>query len=59
MASSFIERGLVDEYQLVVHPVVIGHGTPYFPPLNGPLKLRLTETKRFQAGVVALTYVAA
>jgi len=59
LASQFIERGLVDVYQLVVHPVSIGRGTPFFPPLASPLRLHLTETKRFESGVVALTYVRA
>ncbi len=31
LASAFIERGLVDEYRVVVHPVAIGAGTPFFP----------------------------
>ena len=30
LASAFIRRGLIDEYRLVVHPVVIGAGTPFF-----------------------------
>ena len=34
IAWQFIERGLVDEYRLVVHPVVIGSGTPFFPRLG-------------------------
>ena len=56
LAGQFIERGLVDVYQLVVHPVSIGSGTPFFPALNQPLRLHLIETKRFESGVVALTY---
>src|SRR5215213_4254763 len=59
LAAQFIERGLVDIYQMVVHPVSIGGGTPFFPSLPSPLRLHLTETKRFKSGVVALTYVPA
>jgi dihydrofolate reductase len=59
LAAQFIERGLVDEYNVVVHPVSIGAGTPMFPTLPQPLRLHLTETKRFESGVVALTYVPA
>jgi len=59
LAASFIRRGLVDEYQLVVHPVVLGAGTPFFPALEDPLGLRLTETRRFDSGVVYLGYAAA
>lgn len=56
-AWQFIERGLVDEYRLVVHPVAIGAGTPFFPP-GGRLQLRQTAVKRFDSGVLALTYAA-
>jgi len=59
LAASFIRRGLVDEYRLLVHPVVLGAGTPFFPALEDPLGLRLTETRRFDSGVVYLGYAAA
>jgi dihydrofolate reductase len=56
LASAFIERGLVDEYRLVVHPVILGAGTPFFPPLADPIGLRLFETRTFESGVVYLGY---
>jgi len=56
LASAFVERGLVDEYQLIVHPVVLGSGTPFFPALRDPIGLRLLETRTFASGAVALTY---
>ncbi len=58
LASSFIRRGLVDEYRLVVHPVVLGAGTPYFPPLESPIRLRLTESRSFESGVTYRGYAA-
>ena len=58
LAAEFIRRGLVDEYRLVVHPVVLGAGTPYFPPLDGPMRLRPIETRTFASGVVYLGYEA-
>jgi dihydrofolate reductase len=58
LAAQFIERGLVDEYRLVVHPVVLGAGTPFFPPLDHPIGLRLTDTHRFASGAVYLGYAA-
>ncbi len=58
LASGFVERGLVDEYQLIIHPVVLGAGTPFFPPLNRPIGLRLVETRTFKSGVVYLGYAA-
>ena len=56
LASAFVRRGLVDSYRLVVHPVVLGAGTPYFPGLERPFRLRLTEMHRFSSGVVYLGY---
>lgn len=59
LASQFVRRGLVDEYRLVVHPVVLGAGTPFWPQLADPLRLRLTETRTFASGVMLLSYAAA
>ena len=58
LASAFIRRGLVDEYRLVVHPVILGAGTPFFPKLETPIRLRLTDTRTFQSGVVYQGYAA-
>jgi dihydrofolate reductase len=58
LAAEFIRRGLVDEYRLVVHPVVLGAGTPFFPPLARPIGLRLIETRVFGSGVVYQGYAA-
>ncbi len=58
LASEFIKRGLVDEYRLLVHPVVIGAGTPFFPLLSRVIRLRLSETRTFDSGVVYLGYAA-
>jgi len=56
LASAFIERDLVDEYRLVVHPVILGAGRPYFPSLESRIGLRLTETRTFASGVVYLGF---
>jgi dihydrofolate reductase len=58
LAAEFIRRGLVEEYQLLVHPVVLGAGTPFFPELDSPIPLRLTETRTFESGVTYLGYTA-
>jgi dihydrofolate reductase len=56
LASACIERGLVDEFRLFVYPVVLGAGTPYFPPLEERIELELLETRRFGLPVVYLRY---
>jgi dihydrofolate reductase len=59
LASQFVTRGLVDEYRVVVHPVVLGAGTPYWPEMDTPLSLRLVDRTTFASGVEARTYVPA
>lgn len=56
LAADFIRRGLVDVYQLVVHPVILGGGTRFFPDLERPAGLRLQETRTFSSGAVHLGY---
>jgi dihydrofolate reductase len=52
LASAFIKLGLVDEFRLFVSPVVLGGGTPYFPPLDERIELELVETQTFGSRVV-------
>lgn len=54
-AAALTELGLVDEYQVVVHPVVLGGGRPVFPDKNR-LDLRLVETRGFDGRSVLLRY---
>ncbi len=56
LAAPLIRRNLIDEYRLVVHPVVLGSGTPFLPPLGSPLRLRLVESRPFASGAVLLRY---
>jgi len=56
LARAFIERGLIDRYELVVHPVALGAGTPFFPALDAPLRLRRSASRTFANGVVQLGY---
>ena len=56
LAASFMQLGLIDEYQLFVNPIVLGGGTPMFPSLENKINLRLVETRTFGSGVVFLCY---
>ena len=56
LATTFMRLGLIDEYRLVVHPIVLGAGTPFFPPLDERVGLRLVETHTFGSGFVYLRY---
>ncbi len=48
--------GLVDEYQICVHPVVVGQGLPLFKNIQSRLELQLLQTKTFQGGAVIFYY---
>jgi dihydrofolate reductase len=57
LARSLTELGLIDEYRIYLHPVVLGHGKPYFA---GPRpRLRLVTNDLIAEDVVRLTYVPA
>ena len=57
LAGSLTELGLIDEYRIYLHPVVLGRGTPYFA---GPRpRLRLVSHDRIGEDVVRLVYVPA
>ena len=53
---SLIATGLIDEYHLVTHPVVLGEGLKIFDGVARPLDLKLVDVKAFPGGIVAHTY---
>jgi dihydrofolate reductase len=59
LAGQFVRRGLVDEFRLVIHPVVLGGGTPFWPDLDAPMRLRLVDRHAFDSGPIAETYLPA
>jgi dihydrofolate reductase len=59
LASALMRAGLVDEYRLFVHPIILGAGTPFFAALDARVPLRLLETRTFGSGVVYLRYETA
>lgn len=55
LAGSLTNLGLIDEYRLYIHPVVLGSGQPFF---TGPRpRLRLASSDRMDEDVIRLTYV--
>ncbi len=54
--DSLIRENLIDEYRLVIHPVVIGNGTGLFGALREPLRLDLVEARTFRSGTVIHVY---
>jgi dihydrofolate reductase len=50
------ELGLIDEYELVVHPRIVGHGPTLFAGLSKRLDLRLVSRVEFGSGAVAMRY---
>lgn len=57
LAGAMSDLGLVDEYQLYLHPVVLGRGKPFFAGPRPPLRLMANEL--MGEGVIRLTYVPA
>jgi dihydrofolate reductase len=56
LASLLMRNGLIDEYRLWIHPVVLGKGKPLFKDLTGKLHLKLMEARTFGSGVIVLYY---
>jgi dihydrofolate reductase len=57
LAGSLTNLGLIDEYRLYLHPVVLGHGNPFFSGPRPPL--RLLASDRITDNVIRLIYVPA
>lgn len=57
LAHSLTALGLIDEYRIYLHPVVLGHGKPYFAGARPPL--RLVASDRIDEDVIRLAYVPA
>ncbi|WP_007025633.1 dihydrofolate reductase family protein [Saccharomonospora iraqiensis] len=56
LAGAAMRAGLIDEYAVVTHPVLVGGGTPFFTALDSRVNLNLTQTRTFPGGVVLTRY---
>lgn len=58
-AQSLVKSGLIDEYRLLIHPVILGKGLPLFSTATEPFDLKLESSITFKTGVIANTYIPA
>ncbi len=56
LVSSLVSEGLVDEYVLWIHPVILGEGKPSFKGIKEKLSPQIASVRKFSSGVVILHY---
>ncbi|NCD70245.1 dihydrofolate reductase family protein [Mucilaginibacter agri] len=56
LIAEFINLGLVDEYQICVHPIILGSGLPLFKNMANRVDLKLLKTKEFASGAIVQYY---
>jgi dihydrofolate reductase len=56
LPRALAELGLIDEYELIVHPRIAGHGPTLFAGLSKPVDLKLVSRLEFGSGAVAMQY---
>ena len=56
LVKNFMDLGLVDEFRLSVHPIILGTGKPLFTDIKKRHNLKLTGVREFSSGVVQLCY---
>ncbi len=56
LVTTFLNLNLIDEYRIVVHPVILGKGKLLFENIEERHKLILIDTKSYKSGVTMLTY---
>jgi dihydrofolate reductase len=56
VASSLLQAGLVDEYRVILQPVLLGRGNSLFKDITERIQLKLMSAKPFGSGVVLLSY---
>lgn len=56
LINALTQLSLIDEYQLCIHPVIIGNGVPLFKNINDNIIFKLLKTKSFKNGAITLYY---
>lgn len=56
IAQSFMRHELIDEYRIMVNPIILGKGKPLFEDMTHRMNLKLMKTRTFNSGVVMLVY---
>jgi dihydrofolate reductase len=56
LAGAAMRAGLIDEYDVMVRPVIVGGGTPFFSAVDSWVNLSLVESRSFPGGTVLLRY---
>lgn len=56
VVSALTKHGLIDEYHVVVSPVVLGKGKPFFAGIDDPVKLKLLSSETYPNGTLLLKY---
>lgn len=56
LASSLLQEGLIDEYRVILAPILLGKGNPLFQNIEHRLNLKLKQTKLLASGVAVLYY---
>jgi len=56
-AQSLVRLGLVDEYRLLIHPIILGKGLPLFSTAANPFDLKLESSITFKTGAIANIYI--
>jgi dihydrofolate reductase len=57
IVNQLTEAGLIDEYQIMIHPVLLNGGTPILNGITRKLNLKLVSSRIFKSGKVLLCYV--
>ena len=56
LTASLLKAGLVDEFWLAVHPIVLGQGKPLFAGIEKRIKTKLLNSKSYDTGLISLSY---